>query len=153
MTLGRYISEVFTMKFVLVAALLLAWFPSVAFSQGKTNKNEELIVLSCSGQQTGMVSEKEFKNAIIKIRKVNGEIVGVIVNDRELTKERRAPDPESPQFIRWFEKTSDGIITFGQQPSDAQPKWNIKLSSKGVFERQGYLLHQNGTCVEQKTMF
>ena len=121
---------------------------------------EELIVLSCSGEENGMnlstlrMYEKKFQNVVIKVRKVGGEIVGVVVGDEELTKEQRATNPNSPNFHRWFEETSDGILTYGKTPTEQQPaKWNIKLSSQGEFERRGAVATQKGSCIVQQKAF
>lgn len=143
------------MKNILVVPFLFVFFVPIACS------NEELVVLSCSGEQTGVdiknimeSYEKKFSNVVIKIRKLNGEIVAVIVHEEELTKERRAINPESPNFFRWFETTSDGIITYGEDvTSNRGPEWNIKLSSQGEFERQGVVSMQRGTCTVQQKAF
>jgi len=142
------------MKKILVATILFALTASIASAK------EELVVLSCSGEESGMdlfsmrSYEKKFNNDVVKLRKVNGEIVAVILNKNELTKERRSFDPEMPYFVRWFEKTSDGIITYGEDKRGNEgPKWNVKLSSQGVFERQGVGMSQRGTCTAQQKMF
>jgi|SaaInlV_120m_DNA_4_1040238.scaffolds.fasta_scaffold32099_1 hypothetical protein len=147
------------MKIILALVLQSILF-QFAFAQDKINKNEELVVLSCSGEESGVSFltmrsyTKEFKNNVIKIVKLKGVIVKVILNDEVLTKEKRATNPESPTFLRWFEKTADGIITYGQSStSNKEPKWNIKLSSQGVFEREGIALTQKGTCSVQQKAF
>jgi hypothetical protein len=148
-------------KNIFVTTLLFALFSSIASVQGKTTKGEELVVLSCSGEQSNVdiftmrSHEKKFNNVVVKIRKVNGEIVGVIDHDTELTKERRATKPDLPKFLRWFEKTSDGIITYGEDLTQNKgPEWNIKLSTQGEFEREGALgMSQRGTCTAQQKAF
>ena len=136
------------------ASLLIAAL-SVGCSQDK-----EVIVFSCSGKQSGInlvtlqYSESQFNGVILKIQKVKGQVTSFAVEDSELTKEPRATDPGSPNFLRWFEQNGDSIITYGKNAKDNKsPEWNIKLSSAGVFERKGYGVDQKGVCTAQKKAF
>ncbi len=137
----------------------LAAFLITTFSTGYSHA-KETIVLNCSGEQLGVnvltlrPLDSQFNNEIIQIEKINDEITSVILDDQKLSKEPKATSPRSPDFLRWFEQDATGIITYGKYIKDNNPpKWNIKLSSQGVYELQGNGLKRKGTCNVQKKAF
>lgn len=121
--------------------------------------NEDVVVLSCSVEDessryaSGRLSREKFTE-FIKIVKINNEIIKVVVGDEILTKEKRAVNPSSPNFLRWFEVDSDGITAYGEQLNDSRgPSWNVKLSSRGEFRRQGVTIRERGVCSIQVKAF
>jgi hypothetical protein len=132
----------------------------IALSTIGCTQKEEIIILSCSGDQSDInpfnfqLKTGQFNDVSLKIRKIGDKIISITINNEELTNERRATNPQSPNFLRWFEQNSDGFITYGKNSTDNKPpSSNIKLTSSGIFERQGIGITQKGTCVPLKKAF
>jgi hypothetical protein len=132
----------------------------IALFNSSCTQKEESVVLVCSGKEsyfdflTMSIREKSFNSVVIKVRKKGNDILAITIDEFELTKEKRAVDSKSPNFLRWFEQTSEGIITYGKNSTDRQePKWNFKLSSAGIFEREGIGINQKGTCTTKQKAF
>jgi hypothetical protein len=132
----------------------------IALSTIGCTQKEEIVILSCSGDQSDInpfnlqFKTGQFNNVSLKIKKLGNKIISITIDNEELTSERRATNPKSPNFLRWFEQNTDGVITYGKNSTDnSPPSSNIKLTSSGIFERQGIGITQKGTCSPLKKAF